>query len=148
MVTAYVSSRVHFALMCVYFIFLFDHDVVYLVSCCISCQLSSIGHLLRWQIRECFLDIEGTGEIKYPGLTWKPTYDGLPRGNHDLGRSGNCKREAALAKVTIGGDGVISIAIDQKQTGEDGSQCIGCRTAMWKERRNHHIMISKQQPKY
>jgi hypothetical protein len=33
---------------------------------------------------------------------------------------------------------LIGTAIDQKQTGED---------AMWKERRNHHIMISKQQLK-
>jgi len=32
------------------------------------------------------------------------TYDGLPRGNHDLCRSGNCKWEAALAKLTVGGN--------------------------------------------
>ena len=41
---------------------------------------------------------------------------------------------------------VIGTAINQKPTGEDGSHLDGCRTAMWKERRNHHIMISKQQP--
>ena len=29
-----------------------------------------------------------------------------------------------------------------------GSQLVGRRTAMGKERRTHHIMISKQQPKY
>jgi len=90
------------------------------------------------------LDIEGTGEIKYPGLT----YNMLPRSNHDLGQSGNCKWEAALAKVTVGGDGVIGTAIDQKPTGEAGSHYISCCTLMWKERSNHHIMISKQQPKY
>jgi hypothetical protein len=81
----------------------------------------------------------GTGEIKYPGL---------PRGNQALRRSGKCKWEAAVAKLTIGGDEVICTAIDQKPTGEDGSHCIGFRTALWKESRNHHIMISKQQPKY
>ena len=42
---------------------------------------------------------------------------------------------------------VIGRAIDQKPTGEDGNHLDGRRTAMWKERRNHHIMISKQQPK-
>jgi len=34
------------------------------------------------------------------------TYDRLPRGNQDLGRSGNCKWEAALVKLAIGGDEV------------------------------------------
>jgi len=43
---------------------------------------------------------------------------------------------------------VIGTAIDQKPTVEDGDHRVGCPTAMWKERRNHHIMISKQQPKY
>jgi len=43
---------------------------------------------------------------------------------------------------------IIGTAIDQKPTGEDGNHLDGCRTAMWKERRNHYIMISKQQPKY
>jgi len=43
---------------------------------------------------------------------------------------------------------VIGIAIDHKPTGDDGSHCIGCRTAMLKKRRIHHIIISKQQPKY
>ena len=33
-----------------------------------SCQ-SSIGRLARWWIGECSPDIEGTGEIKYPGRT-------------------------------------------------------------------------------
>ena len=42
---------------------------------------------------------------------------------------------------------VIGTAIDQKPTDEDGNHLDGCRTAMLKERRNHHIMISKQQPK-
>ena len=42
---------------------------------------------------------------------------------------------------------VIGTAIDQKPTGEDGNHLDGCRTAMWKERRNHHIVISKQQLK-
>jgi len=41
---------------------------------------------------------------------------------------------------------VIGTATDQKLRGEDGSHLDGCRTAMWKERRNHHIVISKQQP--
>jgi len=43
---------------------------------------------------------------------------------------------------------VIGTAIDQKPAGEDGNNRVGCRTATCKERRNHHIMISKQQPKY
>ena len=43
---------------------------------------------------------------------------------------------------------LIGTAIDQKPTGDDGSHRSGCCTAMWKGRRNHHIMISKQQPKY
>jgi len=43
---------------------------------------------------------------------------------------------------------VIGTVIDQKPTDEDGSLRVGCRNAMWKERRNHHIMISKQQLKY
>jgi hypothetical protein len=38
---------------------------------------------------------------------------------------------------------LFGTAIDQKPTGEDGSRRVGCRTAMWKERRNHHIMISQ-----
>jgi len=109
---------------------------------------SSIRRLRRWWIGEHSLDIEGTGEIKYPGWTWKLTYDRLPRGNQDLGQSGNCKWEAALAKLTRGGDEVISTALDQKPTDEYRSHCISYRTLMWKERRNHHIMISKQQPKY
>jgi len=74
------------------------------------------------------------------------TDDALPRGNQDLGRSGNCKWEAELAKLTTGEDEVIGRAIDEKRTGEDGSHRVGCRTAMWKERRIPHIMISKQQP--
>ena len=71
-----------------------------------GCQLSSIGRLPRWRIVEGSLDIEGAGEIKYPGRTWKLTYDGLPGVNQDIGRSGNCKWEAALTKLTIGGDEV------------------------------------------
>ena len=43
---------------------------------------------------------------------------------------------------------LIGTAIEQKPTGEDGSHRVDCRAAMWKERRNHHIMILKQQPKY
>jgi len=54
----------------------------------------------------------------------------LPRGNQDLGRSGNCKWEAALAKLTKDGDEVIGTAIDQKPTGEDGSHRVICRTTM------------------
>jgi hypothetical protein len=42
---------------------------------------------------------------------------------------------------------VIGTAIDQKTTDEDGRHCFGCRTAIWKERRNH-IMVTKQQPKF
>jgi hypothetical protein len=34
----------------------------------------------------------------------KLTYDGLPGGNQDLGRNGNCKWESGLAKLIIGGD--------------------------------------------
>jgi len=63
------------------------------------------------------LDIKSTGEIKYPGRTWKLTYDGLPAGNQDLAPIGNCKWEAALAKLTIGGEEVIGWAIDEKPTG-------------------------------
>jgi len=43
---------------------------------------------------------------------------------------------------------LIGTAIDQKLTGEDGSHRMCCRTAMCKERRTQHIVISKQQPKY
>jgi hypothetical protein len=43
---------------------------------------------------------------------------------------------------------LVGAAIDQKPTGDVGSHHVFCRTAMWKEKRNHHIMISKQQPKY
>jgi len=43
---------------------------------------------------------------------------------------------------------LIGTAIDRKSTDEDGNYCVGCRTAMWEERRNHHILISEQQPKY
>ena len=68
-------------------------------------QLSSIGCVPSWRIAERFLDIEGTGE--YPGRTWKLIYDRLPRGNKDLGRRGNCKRAAALAKLTMGGEECI-----------------------------------------
>jgi len=32
----------------------------------------------------------------------------------------------------------------KKPTAEDGSHRVGCRTAMWKERRNHRTMIPKQ----
>jgi len=39
---------------------------------------------------------------------------------------------------------LIGKAIDQKPTGEDGSHRVGCQTAMWKERRKHNIMSSKQ----
>ena len=46
------------------------------------------------------------------------------------------------------GMNVIGTAIDQKPTGGDGSHGVDCRTAMWKERRNPHTMISKQQPQY
>ena len=44
------------------------------------------------------------GEIKYPGRNRKLTYDGLPRDNEDLERSGNCEWEAAFARLTIDGD--------------------------------------------
>jgi len=60
-------------------------------------QVANRGKLSRYR---------GTGDIKYAGWNWKLTYDGLPRGNQDLGRSGNCKWEAALAKLTTGGDEV------------------------------------------
>ena len=43
---------------------------------------------------------------------------------------------------------LIGTARDQKPTGEDGRRRVGCRTAMWKERRNHHMMISKQEQEY
>jgi len=43
---------------------------------------------------------------------------------------------------------LIGTALDQKPTGEDGSHRVGCRTALWKERRNHHFMISERKPKY
>jgi hypothetical protein len=43
---------------------------------------------------------------------------------------------------------LIGTAIDQNPTGENGNHRVGCRTAMWKERRNHNKMISKQQLKY
>jgi hypothetical protein len=42
---------------------------------------------------------------------------------------------------------LFGTAVGQKQTGEDGSHRVGCHTAVWKERRNQHIMISKQQLK-
>ena len=42
---------------------------------------------------------------------------------------------------------VIGRAIDQKPTGEGGNHLDGCRNAMWKERRNHQIVISKQKLK-
>jgi len=69
-----------------------------------GCQSSFIGHLPRWWNGECSLDTEGRGEVKYPGWTWKLTYDRLPSGNQDLGRSGNCKWEAVLAKLNADGD--------------------------------------------
>jgi len=43
---------------------------------------------------------------------------------------------------------VLGRAVDQKPTGEDGIHHVSCRTAMWKERRNHDIIISKRQPKH
>jgi hypothetical protein len=101
-------------------------------------QLTSIGRLHRWWNGEHSLDIEGTGEIKYPGWTQKLTYDGLPRGNQDLGRSGNCKWKQVLQNRLRGGDEVIDKAIDQKSTGEDSSHCISCCTAMWKEKPPHY----------
>jgi hypothetical protein len=42
----------------------------------------------------------------------------------------------------------IGTAIDQKPTGEDETHRVGCRAAVWKDRRNHHIIISKKQAKY
>ena len=63
-----------------------------------------MGQLSKWRIGERSLDIDGTGEIKYPGRTGKLPYDGLLKGNQDLGRSGNYNWEATLAKLTIGGD--------------------------------------------
>jgi hypothetical protein len=45
-------------------------------------------------------------EKKYPGRTWKLTYDGLPIGNQDLRRRGNCKWEASPVKLTTGGEEV------------------------------------------
>jgi len=36
---------------------------------------------------------------------------------------------------------IIGTAIHQKTAGEDDSHRVGCRTALWKERKNHHIMI-------
>ena len=66
--------------------------------------LSVILHRATLQVadRERSLDIDGTGEIKYPGRTGKLPYDGLLKGNQDLGRSGNYNWEATLAKLTIG----------------------------------------------
>jgi hypothetical protein len=81
-----------------------------------DCHLCSIGRLPWWLIGEISLDIKSTGEIKYPGRPWKLTYDGLPRGNQDLARGGNCKWEAALTKVTTVGDDIIGISIEQKPT--------------------------------
>jgi hypothetical protein len=43
---------------------------------------------------------------------------------------------------------VIGTAIDQKPTGEDETHRVGCRTAVWRDRRNNHIIISKKQVKY
>ena len=61
-----------------------------------------------------------------------------------MGRSGTCKWEADLAKLAIGRDELIGTAIDQKPTDASGGHRVGCRTAMWKKRRNHCVMISKQ----
>jgi len=71
-----------------------------------GCQLSSIGRLFTWRIGERSLDKDGSGEIKYPGRIWKLTYDGLPRGNQNLSRSGKCKWKVALAKLTTCRDDV------------------------------------------
>ena len=60
----------------------------------------------------------------------KTDYNRLSRGNHDLGQSGNSEWEAALAKVTVGGGGVIGTDIDQKLIGKVGSHCISCCTVM------------------
>jgi len=68
-----------------------------------GCQLFFIGHLTRWRIGERSLGIEGIVEIKYPERSCKLSYHGLPTGNQDLGRSGNCRWEAAHAKLTTGG---------------------------------------------
>jgi len=38
--------------------------------------------------------------------------------------------------------------VDQKLAGEYGSLRVGCRNTMWQERRNRHILVSKQQQKY
>jgi hypothetical protein len=43
---------------------------------------------------------------KIPRADLKTDLRQLPRGNQDLGRSGNCKWEAALAKLIISGDEV------------------------------------------
>jgi len=44
-----------------------SHSLFYLSMW--GCQFCSIGRLRRWRIRERSLDIEGTGEIKYPRRT-------------------------------------------------------------------------------
>ena len=61
---------------------------------------------------------------------------------------GSIKGHAALATLTAAGDKVIGRATDQRLKGEDGRNYIGRRTAMFKERKSHHVMVSKQQPKY
>ena len=43
---------------------------------------------------------------------------------------------------------LVGAAIGQKPAGQGGRHRVGCRIVMWKERRNHHTMISKQQPKF
>jgi hypothetical protein len=80
-------------------------------------------------------------EKQYPGRTWKLTYDGLPIDStyaEVLTASGKQLLQNLLEVERK----LIGTAIDQKPTGEDRSHSVGCRTATWKERRDHHIVIS------
>jgi len=71
-----------------------------------DCLASSHRAPRQIRIGERSLNMEGTGEIKNLGRTWKLTYDGLPGIEQDLRRSGNWKWGWALIKLTVGGDEV------------------------------------------
>jgi len=56
--------------------------------------------------------------------------------------------EAALAKLTIGGDEVNQYSYRTETNRRRWEPLCQLPHCNWKERRNHHIMISKQKLKY
>jgi hypothetical protein len=98
------------------------------------------------QLRHRVSHIGGIGEIKYPGGPENWPTAGYPEAIRTQAEVVSASGKQFLQNWLQVEMKLIGTATGQKPTGEEERRRVGCCTAMWMQSRNHHIMISKQQP--